>query len=58
MDDNWNCIAPSVKSIIDNKFPKPQLYDEMVSIAEKLAEPFPFCRVDFYETQIEFILER
>ena len=51
MDDNWNCIAPSVKSIIDNKFPKPQLYDEMVSIAEKLAEPFPFCRVDFYETQ-------
>ncbi len=29
---------------------KPQNYDKMVELAEKLAAPFPFCRVDFYET--------
>ena len=52
MDENWNCIAPSHKSVITD-FPKPKLYDEMVVIAEKLAKPFPFCRVDFYETNGE-----
>ena len=50
MDKNWSCFATSKKSIIDNTFPKPKLYDKMVEIAEKLAKPFPFCRVDFYET--------
>lgn len=50
MDKDWKCIAPSTKSIIDNEFPKPKLYDSMVQIAERLAQPFPFCRVDFYET--------
>ena len=29
---------------------KPQHYDEMIRCAEMLAEPFPFVRVDFYET--------
>lgn len=28
---------------------KPGTYDEMVKIAEKLAEPFPYVRVDFYD---------
>ena len=28
---------------------KPKHYDEMLELAEKLAKPFPFVRVDFYE---------
>ena len=28
---------------------KPKNYDKMIELAEKLAEPFPFVRVDFYE---------
>lgn len=29
---------------------KPQFYNEMIRCAEALAKPFPFVRVDFYET--------
>lgn len=29
--------------------PKPRHYEEMIALAEKLAKPFPFVRVDFYE---------
>ena len=29
---------------------KPKNYDKMIEYAEKLAKPFPFVRVDFYET--------
>ncbi len=29
---------------------KPRFYDEMIRCAERLAKPFPFVRVDFYET--------
>jgi len=28
---------------------KPKNYDKMIELAEKLAKPFPFVRVDFYE---------
>ncbi len=28
---------------------KPVHYDKMIELAEKLAKPFPFCRVDFFE---------
>lgn len=28
---------------------KPKHYDKMIELAEKLAKPFPFTRVDFYE---------
>ncbi len=28
---------------------KPKHFEEMISLAEKLAKPFPFVRVDFYE---------
>ena len=28
---------------------KPKNYDRMLAVAEKLAQPFPFVRVDFYE---------
>lgn len=29
---------------------KPKNYEKMIELAEKLAKPFPFVRVDFYET--------
>ncbi len=29
---------------------KPKFFDEMIVLAEKLAKPFPFVRVDFYES--------
>ena len=29
--------------------PKPKNYDKMIELAEKLAKPLPFVRVDFYE---------
>lgn len=31
------------------KIEKPKTYDEMLKIAEKLANPFPYVRVDFYD---------
>lgn len=33
---------------------KPRFFEEMVQSAEKLAKPFPFVRVDFYETDNKF----
>lgn len=33
------------------KIDKPNTYDEMLRIAEKLAEPFPYVRVDFYDIE-------
>lgn len=30
--------------------PKPKNFDRMLEMANKLAEPFPFVRVDFYES--------
>lgn len=35
----------------DTPVNKPEQYEEMVRIAEILAEPFPFVRIDFYEVQ-------
>ena len=35
---------------------KPKFYEEMVACAEKLAKPFPFVRVDFYETDEGFFV--
>ena len=33
---------------------KPKFYEEMIRCAEALAKPFPFVRVDFYETNNNF----
>ena len=35
---------------------KPKHYDKMIELAEKLAKPFPFVRVDFYETGDRILL--
>lgn len=49
-DRDWNVMPferhyPSVKEGL----PKPQKYEEMVALAEKLSANIPFVRVDFYE---------
>jgi len=35
---------------------KPKNYDKMIELAEKLAKPFPFVRVDFYEVGNRILL--
>lgn len=35
---------------------KPQNYEKMIELAEKLAKPFPFVRVDFYEVENRILL--
>ena len=53
-DRKWNKLDFWQK--LDNSFPiqdtiqKPHFLDEMITVAEKLAAPFDFVRVDFYET--------
>lgn len=49
-DMDWNVMPmkrhyPNVKE----GFPKPEHFDEMVMLSEKLSEGIPFLRVDFYE---------
>ena len=47
---NFNCIKPSPNSCMEDI--KPDEVDElkkMIFLAEKLATPFPFVRVDFYD---------
>ena len=50
MDFNFNQLTrtdfPNNKSIIDEK---PERFEEMKTLAEKLSEDFKFVRVDFYE---------
>lgn len=53
-DKNWNKLDFWQK--LDNsyqvqkKVQKPKFLNEMIEVAEKLAKPFNFVRVDFYET--------
>lgn len=50
-DRNFNLLPFSYGGIghADPLPPKPNNYDKMIELAEKLAKPFPFVRVDFYE---------
>ena len=49
-DLNYNCIKLSPNSYVtEKKFEKPPVFHTMLQIAEKLAKPFPFVRVDFYD---------
>lgn len=38
------------------KLQKPKFFSEMVAAAKKLSAPFPFVRVDFYETEYQFFV--
>ena len=49
-DKNWKQLHLERKHPNSNHvIPKPQCFDEMVLLAEKLANNIPFIRVDFYE---------
>lgn len=51
-DRNWNKM-PFIRHYpsSDNDIPKPQTYEMMVALAEKLSQGLRFVRVDFYEVQ-------
>lgn len=49
-DMNFNCIKPSPNSYYhEGKCEEIESIKEMIKLAEKLAAPFPFVRVDFYD---------
>lgn len=48
-DTDWNHIPICKTPIEISRFPRPETLEKMVNLAEKLSEPFPFVRVDFYE---------
>ena len=50
-DSDWHLFSDMNLSIAlhsGKPLPKPEQFDEMKKIAEQLAEPFPFVRVDLY----------
>lgn len=50
-DSEWNLFADMSCGVADctgKAIPKPEQFDEMKQIAEQLAKPFPFVRVDLY----------
>ena len=51
-DPQWN-VQPFERGypIAENPVQKPQRLEEMIRLAEQLAEGIPYLRVDFYETQ-------
>ncbi len=50
-DLDWN-LLPFTRKYPNTKHPvkKPKNFDKMVEIAKELSKPFPFVRVDFYES--------
>lgn len=53
-DTDWN-LLPFKQNFPTNSAPieRPVFLDEMFELARKLSEPFPFVRVDFYESPTE-----
>ncbi len=51
-DLDWNLLPFKRTSYPNTAHPisKPKCFEKMVEIASELAKPFPFVRVDFYET--------
>jgi hypothetical protein len=48
-DTKWNKVrVASENARIDEDAPKPENLDEMLEIAAKLSEDFPFARIDLY----------
>lgn len=54
-DTNWRHMnffqADGKGWQIEHEIPKPEFLQELIAITEKLARPFDFVRVDFYETK-------
>ena len=40
----------------DRNIPKPDAYEEIIAMAEKLSQPFPFVRMDFYSINGKAVL--
>lgn len=57
-DRDWNQIPVEMNAppISDRVIPRPARLAEMLDYAERLAAPFPFCRVDFYYLEDQSIL--
>lgn len=57
-DTNFNQLLVKLNhySFIEDKIFKPNYYQEMLNIAKKLAHPFPFCRVDFFNFKDDFYI--
>jgi len=49
-DLNWHKIDAQIGGKRNADVPKPVHFHEMLKVAEILSRPFPFVRVDFYET--------
>lgn len=49
-DLDWNPLGDNTTKS-KKKVTRPECLDEMVAVARRLAEPFPFVRVDFYESE-------
>jgi len=48
-DRNWKEEKFQISKIKKVQTEKPETYEKMLEIAERLAEPFPLVRVDFYD---------
>lgn len=56
-DLDWNEIMIGKSDYRSNKkLQKPEQLEKMIKLAEKLAVPFPFVRIDFYEYKSNVIL--
>jgi hypothetical protein len=47
-DMDWNVLPIGPGSQQASPVPRPAQFEEMKAIAEKLSQPFPFVRIDFY----------
>lgn len=54
-DTDWNHINICKTEIDVSKFPKPDHLEEMIKLARELSKPFPFVRMDFYESDDKVI---
>ena len=50
-DLNWNMLDVKYADYLSVKVDKPEQFDEMIEIAKKLSQGFPFVRVDFFNVR-------
>jgi TupA-like ATPgrasp len=57
VDRDWKRLPYNAESLAaGRRIVRPAAYEEMISAAERLSEPFPFVRVDFYCIQGRAVL--
>jgi hypothetical protein len=57
-DLEWKNKLPynETSLLAGRNIPKPDAYDEIINVAEKLSKPFPFVRMDFYSINAKAML--